>query len=262
MESYQHEFSVFATLTYDAKALGFEPVDLVPRDMQLFLKRLRMRYFPKKIRFYGVGEYGGKSWRPHYHLALFGASMSDHTYDLKTGWINGGPVFDAWKNDDGIPLGGAHLGELNETTAHYVAGYVTKKMTAPDDPRLEGRPPEFARMSLRPGIGRGAIGSMAANFGSRSGAAALAAELESGTGDVPHEVRINGKKYPLGRYLRKALREEVGFGSETPDHVLYDAAVRSAYMTVDELRQLEKKREAAALTAEARDKLAKGSRSI
>ena len=39
-----------------------------------------------------------------------------------------------------------------------------QKMTAKDDPRLSGRPPEFCRMSLKPGIGADAMWDVASDF--------------------------------------------------------------------------------------------------
>lgn len=247
LEAMCHEQSCFVTLTYDKQ---HNPVTLVPEDMRLFLKRLRTAY-PRPLRFYGVGEYGDRSWRPHYHLAIFGLSAYEHTFDLKTGFVNSGPVFDAWK------LGGVHVGELNPTSAHYIAGYVTKKMTGKDDPRLvQGDRvlhPEFSRMSLgrkksgTGGLGLGALKSIAANLTSNGGSGAL---LKAG--DVPNEVRINGKLYPIGRYLRRALRQEVGWNEKTPHGVVLQNTLREALMPDKERWERESKRGVVERSAEAR----------
>lgn len=41
------------------------------RDLDLFLKRLRINYANEKLRYYAVSEYGPTSYRPHWHLLLF-----------------------------------------------------------------------------------------------------------------------------------------------------------------------------------------------
>lgn len=256
LEAGCHDQSAFVTLTYDKE---HNPVTLVPAHMRDFLKRLRVSY-PRPLRFYGVGEYGDESWRPHYHLAIFGLSMYEHSVDFKTGFVKSGPVFDAWK------MGGAHVGEVNPVSAHYIAGYVCKKMTAPDDSRLQRDftlHPEFARMSLgrkkdgTGGIGMGALSRIADELMSSGGATAVA-RLQ----DVPHEVRINGKKYPLGRYLRQALREAIGWSKKTPDNVLFNAQVKSALMPDDERWALERRRAAQGRTAEARAKIARSNKTL
>lgn len=80
-------------------------------------------------------------------------------------------------------------------------------MTRTDDPRLEGRWPEFARMSLRPGIGYGALHEVAH--------ALLDDRLDGLLQDVPTSLR--GK--PLGRYLRRNLRIMMGYAPEAPQVV-------------------------------------------
>lgn len=78
-----------------------------------------------------------------------------------------------------------------------------------NDPRLEGRHPEFARMSLRPGIGYEAMQTVAKNLiGSDHGMALLE------KGDVPRQVQVGKRKVPLDRYLIRKLREAVGFTDE------------------------------------------------
>lgn len=113
-------------------------------------------------------------------------------------------VVGTWK------FGNIFIGDLNAKSAQYIAGYTVKKMTAKDDLRLDGRYPEFARMSLRPGIG--------ANFMDEV-ASALLAYGEEELDDVPGVLRHGMKMMPLGRYLRKRLRARIGREVTSPDAV-------------------------------------------
>jgi len=192
LESYLHARSTFATLTYAPDRC---PVDgsLQPRDLVLFLKRLRFNIRPLKVRYFGVGEYGEETWRPHYHLALFGIGREAQA-DIEKAW----------------GLGYVHCGDLTVKSAQYVAGYVTKKMTSVDDPRLAGRYPEFARMSRNPGIGALAVEAIAASMNDREGMKEIARE-----GDAPSVLRHGKTKMPLGRYLKERLRDSLGFDEKT-----------------------------------------------
>lgn len=173
----------FLTLTYKDIPDG---ASLVPRDLQLFFKRLRKS---GPLRYFAVGEYGDFSGRPHYHAALFGVGVTE---DVR--------VREAWG------LGHIMLGDLTFASASYVAGYVTKKMTAWDDVRLNGRHPEFARMSLRPGIGASAMSDVAAALFNQHGWDEI-----TRTGDVPSVLRHGSRMFPLGRYLRRELRKHMNF---------------------------------------------------
>lgn len=230
LEAGLHQQSAFVTLTYADPA----PWELQPRDLQLFLKRLRSSY-PAPLRFFGVGEYGDKTFRPHYHLALFGLSFLDEGF-----------VDKAWQ------LGFVHCGELNTQSAAYIAGYVCKKMTGKDDPRLEGRHPEFARMSLRPGIGRRAMAGVASGLVNDGGSKALLA-----SGDVPGAARVDGKLMPIGRYLKGALRQEVGWNDKAPLGVQVATKVESALMPDGERWAREKRRGASERSAVARNKISR-----
>jgi len=75
-ESMMWEENCFATLTYDDEHLP-KNSSLDKRDLQKFFKRLRKKYEPKKIRYYACAEYGEKSFRPHYHAAIFNISFAD-----------------------------------------------------------------------------------------------------------------------------------------------------------------------------------------
>lgn len=201
LEALSHEHSCFVTLTYNDESLP-DGGTLVPSDAQKFLKRLRKAIHPHKIRYYLVGEYGDRTFRPHYHLCLYGLSV-EHTQIIA----------DAWSLS-GAPIGHVVVGSLTFESAAYVAGYVTKKMTSADDPRLGGRHPEFARMSLNPGIGARAMDSVAELLYTKHGSRELA-EL----GDVPGVLRHGDKSFPLGRYLKRKLREKMGipeFGNKHP----------------------------------------------
>lgn len=191
LEALSHEASCFVTLTYSDESLPAGGT-LLPSDPQKFLKRLRKAVHPHKLRYYLVGEYGDRTFRPHYHLCIYGLSPDDYQI-----------IADAW-SIGGTPIGHVVVGSLTFESAAYVAGYVTKKMTSQDDPRLEGRYPEFARMSLNPGIGAHAMDDVANLLYTKHGSKELAE-----TGDVPSVLRHGGKSFPLGRYLRRKLREKM-----------------------------------------------------
>lgn len=194
-----HEKNSFLTLTYAKEPEGGT---LIPRDFQLWLKRFRTALSENDrppIRFFGVGEYGDKSGRPHYHAALFGAGKEALPLVQKT-----------WSKD-GESLGHVMLGSLTLASAQYIAGYVTKKMTKSDDPRLGGRYPEFSRQSQ--GIGRDMVPLIAqslqgVNYDCRT------------ISDVPHVLFHGVRSLPLGRYLRQRLVPALGLPDGASDSVL------------------------------------------
>lgn len=140
--------SLFLTLTYDSNSLpitknGF--MDLRKRDLQLFFKRLRKCHaiqcatnnhqrkangkngivVNKPIKYYAVGEYGGHTRRPHYHIILFNANVE--------------LIQKAW------PQGQIHYGNVTGASVGYTMKYISKKwhpMHCNDD-----RTPQFALMS-------------------------------------------------------------------------------------------------------------------
>lgn len=204
LESLTHDHSCFVTLTYDDEHLPAGE-GLVPRDLQLWLKKIRFELAPVRVRFFAVGEYGqgGKRrFNPHYHISLFGVPWSALSVSWRYQFDPRACVLTSW------PYGRSFLSEFNELTAQYVAGYVVKKWTRKDDLVLEGRMPEFARMSRRPGIGTDAMEVVAGTLG-RSGTIDQIAG-----GDVPRELKIGRRSIPLGRFLLSKLRAAVGFTDE------------------------------------------------
>lgn len=223
LESLCHDENCFITLTYNEKNLpagGSLDKDVVSGT----IKRIRRVIAPLRIRYFYVGEYGEHTYRPHYHISLFG--MSSHTVcTVPSG--SGGSVCIRFESivEKEWGLGFTKVDEFNELTAQYVAGYVVKKLTNFNDKRLQGKYPEFARMSRRPGLGAAAMGIIAKSLCESGHGMALIED----TGDVPHEVRIGRRSIPLGRFLLRKLREAVGFTPEYISHIrqtgAYDKSV-------------------------------------
>lgn len=190
LESFSHQESCFVTLTYENMPRNNS---LDPLHTKNWMKRFRKALEPLRIRFYLAGEYGDETQRPHYHAAIFG--IGPHCEAT---------VANTWK------MGFVSALEFNMETAAYICGYVVKKMTRKDDPRLDGRYPEYSRKSNRPGIGAPAMEVIASQLDTTHGRR----ELEI-LGDVPHQLKLGkNKSLPLGRYLRSRLRKECGFSDE------------------------------------------------
>ncbi len=156
-EQRMHESSVFVTLTIDDENLN-ENSELCSKDFSGFIKRLRKTQ-ERRISFFGCGEYGERGGRPHYHALLFGVDFLDR--DI--GFDSSRP--DVWRSKTLENTWGRGLcegGTVTMASASYVAGYVRKKVRAKDFTRANPvtgvlKRSEFARMSLRPAIGRGWI---------------------------------------------------------------------------------------------------------
>jgi len=85
-------------------------------------------------------------------------------------------------------------------------------MTKPDDPRLEGRAPEFARQSRKPGIGYGMMHEVASTL--------MELKLDEKLTDVPAGLQHGVHMWPLGRYLRRSLRALIGRDKNAPQATL------------------------------------------
>lgn len=195
IESHLHEHASFVTLTYSDDHLP-ECNSLQPRDTRNFLKRLRKASL-HPIRYFIVGEYGELTHRPHYHGALYGVRPCEN------GVTHPKRCCETCSNLERLwGHGRIYVGRLEPDSAAYIAGYTVKKMTRKDDPRLDGRHPEFARMSLKPGIGADYMDEVASTV--------LQYNIIETHGDVPGVLQHGKKKYPLGRYLKKRLRIRCG----------------------------------------------------
>lgn len=163
--------AVFVTLTYNDASIpinhskldfdGFAPLSLegqlCPRDVELWLKRVRKFYRYTKIRYYLCGEYGDHTHRPHYHAILFGLCMDDFDglYPVMRNELGQlsyscASMESLWGN------GYILIAPAEYRTFAYVSRYVIKKSYGyrqDNDPMLKYYEPEFSRMSRRPGLG-------------------------------------------------------------------------------------------------------------
>lgn len=170
LEAGYHDESIFLTLTYDdvhlpspaddlvlretGEVISFNVSSLVKKDLQDFLKLLRY-YSGQKFRYFACGEYGSETWRPHFHLAIFGLHLNDlriYKRNFAGDILYNSDIIDkAWKYK-----GYAVIGELNYNSASYIARYVVKKWKGKQasDYDLLGLTPPFVTMSRKPGIAR------------------------------------------------------------------------------------------------------------
>lgn len=180
-----HDKSCFVTLTYEELPKGGE---LNRTDLRNYLKRLRKRIAPRKIRFFGCGEYGSQSYRPHFHICLFGLGAEDEK-DITAAWTK-----------KGEPIGIVHIGEVNKDSARYITGYILKKNTDRDDQMIQKMEREFATMSTKPGIGFFFINRMKEQL----------SENEWYDNQVFKTLSYSNKEMPLGRYLSGKLNHGTG----------------------------------------------------
>jgi len=155
-----HDASSFITLTYANEHLP-DPPSLDYSHYQKFMKRLRKEVGP--IRYYACGEYGDNNFRPHFHACLFGIDFSKDRKFFDTS-PSGHPLYRSPTLERIWPWGFSSIADLSFESAAYVARYCLKKITGDesehhyrhvnhDTGEVTQLTPEFARMSLKPGIG-------------------------------------------------------------------------------------------------------------
>lgn len=211
MEAGCYEQNAFLTLTYNEQHIRADG-SLNGKDLQDWLKRVRKTLKSARLRFFGCGEYGSQTDRPHYHVVLFNAPgcLRGRTDKFRRG--AGGTIccpvcatYQASWSLRGEEIGSVDVGMVEPRTAAYIGGYIIKGKTTRDDSRLRGKAPEFASQSLRPGLGAFAIDALAS----------VILNDKRSLLDIPTYVEFGGQKYPLGRYLTARLRNRLGIDDAT-----------------------------------------------
>lgn len=138
-ESTLHTRNCFATFTYRDSCL---PSGLVKADLQKLFKRMRKAGLI--FRYFGVGELGERTRRPHYHVLFFGQDFRDGSEVV--GYNQDDPYYyNQWLN--GVwGKGHVTLAPAEPGSIFYTAGYMLKNADCPD---------AFQVMSRRPYIGYG-----------------------------------------------------------------------------------------------------------
>lgn len=231
-ESKLHDRNSFITLTYAPEHLP--PYgSLRYADVQRFHKRLRKAV--GAFRFFCVGEYGEGLSRPHYHICYFGFFPSDarklRALSEEHTTYSSESLTKIWG------LGHVHIGLLTYQSAAYCSGYIFKKLygdRAKDrykyvdsDGVCYPLDPEFARMSLRPGIGGDWYKQFPDDFHT-------------------YDVAVNdGKRFPVPKYYDRLLERS---NPERLEELREEREYKSLRYAVDNTWQ---RLEAKAIVAEA-----------
>lgn len=191
MKEYERSTSgYFITLTYDTRYVpitkkGF--MSLNKKHLQTFFKRLRQWHGKNhtSIKYYAVGEYGGKTFRPHYHIIIFNANIEF----IEKSWsecVNKKLALHR-------PLGEIHYGTLTEASVGYTLKYISKAKRIPlhaNDDRI----PEFSLMSK--GLGSNYLTEKMVKWHKNNPEERIFVPLK------------DGKKAPMPRYFKQKIYDE------------------------------------------------------
>lgn len=157
---------------------------LCAKDLELFFKRLRHLHedFPTgvAIKYFAVGEYGGRFNRPHYHVSLFNARPE--------------LIQKAWHH------GQVHYGEVTEASVGYTMKYMSKPGKIPMH-RNDDRVPEFRRMSK--GLGKSYLTPAMCKWHKADPNERMYCNLEDGK-------KIGMPRYYKTKIYTDAERQEIG----------------------------------------------------
>lgn len=166
----------FITLTYSDEHLprsdlGWPMVSKT--DIQLFLKRLRKKISPNKIRYFLVSEYGDNTQRPHYHYIMFNFPLDMDIHST---------LLASWQQ------GHVGVGTVTDASIHYVSKYC---MAFTDLPDYLEKP--FMLCSRKPAIGANYLTDNKIEYHKK--------------GEIPYVVN-NGHKMSMPRYYRDKIFDE------------------------------------------------------
>jgi len=155
----------FVTLTYADAHLYWRNGNsqLKKSHLQEWFKKLRKAGY--RLRYYAVGEYGSRTFRPHYHVLLFG-DIPDSI--LRNKWDKGD----------------IHIGQVTQASISYCLKYVVNSKSRA---MRNNRERPFSVMSRKPGLG--------ANYLSP-------AMIKWHKSDRKNYVLMDGQKRHLPRYYK------------------------------------------------------------
>lgn len=198
-EDKKSDSSFFLTLTYDTDHVPLTDrgyMGLSKRDVQLFFKKLRKAHSKSEpngqpIKYYACGEYGGKTYRPHYHAIIFNIKL-ELMFDkqarilLHMSQYDGQSQVTCKQWDKGLVT----VGMVSHASVGYTLKYMCKEKRIPLH-RNDDRLPEFPLMSKKLG----------ANY-------IDAAMIKWHKADLLNRMYINidgGKKAAMPRYYKNKI---------------------------------------------------------
>lgn len=193
MQSHPDQKAYFLTLTYSDDFVprssycdpvtgdDFPALTLRKKEIQDWMKRLRKKFASvygspvpfnyddvstweddRRVRYYLCGEYGGNTFRPHYHVIMFSPPIPDADFcshfvgitETNHSMYNSPWLSSTWACD-GVEKGWLTYSEVTWNTCAYVARYCLKKRygAEADFYAVHNIEPEFSLQSTRPGIG-------------------------------------------------------------------------------------------------------------
>ena len=120
-EAKKHKYNYFLTLTYNDEELKKNNNKTEKKEIQLFIKKLRNTGL--KFKYYAVGEYGTKTGRAHYHLALL---MDEELGDIKYIHTKKNIYLRSEKIEKIWNKGFIVIGKLEQKSTDYITKYITK----------------------------------------------------------------------------------------------------------------------------------------
>lgn len=188
----------FVTLTYDSEHMPLTSktyMTLFKRHLTLWFKKLR-KINDTTLKYYAVGEYGGKSKRPHYHVILFNASLESLIgYKYMVQHRLGNIILDGKMPHKCTTWEHGHItvGQLTEASCAYTLKYISKASKIPEH-KNDDRIPEFSNMSKGMGL----------NYVTEQ-------QIEFHRADLNNRYNIglkDGKKISMPRYYKKHFYTE------------------------------------------------------
>lgn len=186
-EAKKHFGSKFITLTYSNNHLTWDHGNsqLVKSDLQKWFKRVRKAGY--NFRYYAVGEYGSRTYRPHYHILVFGDVPESV---LRKAWSRQNRSTKKY-----YAIGHVHVGAVTQASVMYCLGYMVNgkawKMR-------HHRVAPFCVMSR----GRGKVKGLGSNYLSK-------AMIEWHRSGRKNYMVIDGKKRHLPRYYKTRIFSKV-----------------------------------------------------
>lgn len=129
--------SKFVTITYNDNTIPLIEVDgkiyktLDKEAIRAYLKRLKIkvdRWYDSRgddslekalrrpVKYFLVGEYGPKTFRPHYHVIFYNLPKNFNKWLLDAWYVKSG--------DNKIAAGFVHVGEVTQASIHYTTKYI------------------------------------------------------------------------------------------------------------------------------------------